>query len=195
MHSNHFPHHPKYSSWWWSSGQDYGDSLISLKFNTSNMIIIGLCIGFAIVTEICIIGAVKWWRNVATLWHFALLPLLRKVAATHHFVVVTLCLHWYVHIPAQSCTAHTLKHTHCTQRCTRDKIVHIKGTLHNELAMYNITSYTLASVETFLQEETNTSYVAQVIQKTWTQLFLNVMPTTLVDHLLGSITMQLVPWR
>ena len=116
-HHHHFPHHPKYSSWWWSSGQDYGDSLISLQFNTSNMIIIGLCIGFAIVTEICIIGAVKWWRNVATLWHFAL-PLLRKVAATHHFVV-TLCLHRYLHIPAQGGTflyrgAHLHIHVVCT---------------------------------------------------------------------------------
>ena len=64
-------------------------------------------------THIILTAAVinKSWRNVATLWHFALpLLLLRKVAATHHFVV-TLCLHRYSctflhrgNIPVQMCT-------------------------------------------------------------------------------------------
>ena len=101
------------------------------QFNifTSDMIIIDITLVHALLcnchhpthTQICIIPVVKkWWRNVATLWHFALLPLLlRKVAATHHFVVVTLCLHCTEVNTFLHCTF-TYAHAcaHCSQMCT-----------------------------------------------------------------------------
>ena len=105
------------------------------QFNifTSDMIIIDITLVHALLcnchhpthTQICIIPAVKkWWRNVATLWHFALLPLLlRKVAATHHFVVVTLCLHcteMNTFTYAHACAVHTVHK--CAHSCTN---VHI----------------------------------------------------------------------
>ena len=90
-------------------------------------------------THIILTAAVinKSWRNVATLWHFALplLLLLRKVAATHHFVV-TLCLHRYSctflhrgNIPVQECAHLHLIHVHTSpaKMCTLDNIL-----LHDE---------------------------------------------------------------
>ena len=63
----------------------------------------------------------KSGRNVATLWHFALtlLLLLRKVDATHHFVV-TLCLHRGEHSSTGVHKYALCTHTHmCTLRLQR----------------------------------------------------------------------------
>ena len=149
----------------------------------------------------------KSGRNVATLWHFALtLLLLRKVDATHHFVV-TLCLHRGEHsstgVHKYALCTHTHVHTSLAKRCTLDEIVPMMDTLHSTVQSntmntqhitLHFTHYIVSRVLCKVQVSC-AAHVAQVTQKTWTQLFLNVMPNTLVDHLLGSITMQLVPWR
>ena len=109
----------------------------------------------------------------------------------------------FTDIPAHSCTMGTFLcisahlhlihvHTSPAKMCTLDNIL-----LHNEHIALNFT------LEKFFARDPRwiprTLHIAhcnaQVTQKTWTQLFLNVMLNTLVDHLLGSITMQLVPWR
>ena len=85
-------------------------------------------------------------------------------------------------------------HTHTpeahipAQMCTLGELIHKFSTLQNNIL--NISDCTLYIVECHqMYQKLHTSL------KTWTQMFLDVMLNTLVDHLLGPITMQLVPWR
>ena len=77
-----------------------------LKMFTKGGIFVVVTIPHTSIIPIAVMD--KSGRNVATLWHFALtlLLLLRKVDATHHFVV-TLCLHRGEH-------SSTDVHTYCT---------------------------------------------------------------------------------
>ena len=109
-------------------------------------------------------------------------------------------LHWCAHILH---FAHTHVHTLLAKRCTLDEIVPMMDTLHSTVQSntmntqhitLHFTHYIVSRVLCKVQVSC-AAHVAQVTQKTWAQLFLNVMLNTLVDHLLGSITMQLVPWR